>query len=704
MPLESQFSVQVTQPYLNNTFPIRSKEPHDDRIFKHITFPDNHDSLTLRLRTINRNYITESSVLQKQIRTNISSSDLEKDIFRVKAVLSQSDHGILESHWVTQKEINALSVSTHNQYRIRGISRENWKSDWVYSELRDAENDLIIYNMLYDILDLLMSVHDDQIDYVMDYIVRDTFLQIIKENIPQFSTSLEQEELLEANIEEIVSFLASHLQNHPKEQMVTELGEAFLILSRELKKEFQESVMASPLEFSDLYRSYRLLEQYQHKKNDALYLLVDIFLEDRLEKILQNADIEVLLQNQEEMGIYLNGKYDFNIKNELITSMYHASPNENFVTSLNDAVQLLSEPIVYEHLVYQKDESVEKFMRLALRELYAPFAAIDIRLAELEHALEDAYGLDIIGNVIEYATKIDDYELRNLLLNDIISSVIQGDLDMKKDYEIWILDHMLNLFKDSRKALLIEYRFPEFFEVIMDIGESFRHTYRTTLEQTHESMTNEITESSRIHATAWGSLLKESYTIALQSTHQLAKVKDIKDYHENTHIGLLDYAEMYCKWLKKQIDESFIAMIRNHVKHHLTDIEQDIQEDLLSNPLDIAWLHVIQTHFSIHDESLISLRGSVDQEVIISNWEQDEYKSILPKEVYHNLFKHHLRDPNKYRILEKKQTELSHELRDVFKMDGTDIVQYALGDITKDWPLGVFRLGTNTLKGEVSNL
>lgn len=38
----------------------------------------------------------------------------------------------------------------------------------------------------------------------------------------------------------------------------------------------------------------------------------------------------------------------------------------------------------------------------------------------------------------------------------------------------------------------------------------------------------------------------------------------------------------------------------------------------------------------------------------------------------------------------------------MFIIDGSDVVQYALGEMENGWSLGVFKLGVNTLKGEVS--
>jgi hypothetical protein len=726
MPLESQFSVQVTQPYLNEPFPVRSTEPHHDRIFKHITFREDTSDFTLRLRAINHNYITASTVLQKHVHTNIAADDARQEIFRVKAVLSQSDCGIDESYWVTQKSMDSGHASTHNQYRIRGVSHQNWKSDWVYSELRDYDNDLIIYNMLYDIIDLLMTVHDDQIDYFMDYIVRDIFVKIIKEKAPEIATSLDLEDLQAVGLVELLSILADQADANPKEQIVAKLGESFLALSNELKKEFRENVLSSPTEFAELYRVYKLFDLYRSKNQEAFQLLMEIFLEERLEKLMGQTNIEVLLQNDAEMGIYLNSTYEFDIKSELIKAIYSASPDDSFVTKLNDAVQLLSEPIVFENLVYKKDETVEKFLRLALTELYAPMVATDVRLLELEHALEDAHKVEALGSIVEYATFIEDYEIRTMLLYDVVESAIKGDLNLERDYEISIIEHILGFMKDPKKALLIDYNFDEFLEVFMNVGESFRQAYNKEFGKANEQKTVQLVDRSQTSHTIYASTLTEAYQAALRDTHHLAQLKSMKDTTERTHVGLIEHVLHQYHLFKQAVNEALTSVIQSRMTHqyHISkafmqeniqaalnenarhqSIEQDSKhaEYLFANQIDEVLLADILQYFVAPEYSQVMLRDIAAQQDMVWEFVWKDSQTALPEELYYNLFQHHLRDPNRYRILESKYVELSHDLRDLFIIDGTDLVQYALGDMGEDWPLGVFRLGINTLKGEVSS-
>lgn len=747
--LESGFSVQVTQPYLNEPFPIRPVEPHEDRLFRHITFHEDESEFTLRLRAINRSYITESAVIQKKVQTNLFINDISAEPFRIKAVLSQPEHGITESHWVTERSTEGAFASSHNQYRMRGISKEGWKSDWVYSELRDFDNELIVYNMLHDILDLLTTVHDDQIDYLMDYIVSDTFIKVLTEKAPLLATSLDPEEFQTATITELLSVLSSRDEMGPEETVMSQLGEHFAVLADEMKKEFKENLMTSPEEFAILYRMYNLFDQYRERKQDVIGLLMEIFLEDRLEKLVQKTDIEVLLQNDEETGIYLNGVYEFDIKNELITSVYAASPNDSFVTKLEDAVQLLSEPVVFEELAYNANEQVGKFLRMALAEVYTPMVAMDERLLELQSELEDRHEVSVTGSIIEFTTMDEDYETRHMLLFDVVEALIKGDLELRKDYEVAILDFMLNSFIDSRKTLLIDYNLGESLEVFMNLGESFRQEYQKTflhpVESTHAIMTDswqthQVTERSSLSEvtnvtltdrlqmkdkTAQSSLsdaytatlagdwnlrnkkdkssLVERYHIAMTSNVQLGQLKDKETVKEELHARLFDAVMQRYQSFKQSVDEKIHSIIQDGTHHEELHHGEIVQEHLSASQRDNATLIDISDYRQASEDSIVDLLEWLGSQDTVTDITWQESNPVIPEDAYFNLFKHFLREPHKFPYLENRHVALSHDLRDMFFMDGTELVQYALGDMDDGWPLGVFRLGINTLKGEVSN-
>jgi hypothetical protein len=700
--LESLFSKQVAQPFLKKEFPLY-KETHDDRLFKHITFFEDDIDVKMRITAVDSNYKAlkqSSSATQRVIKTNLYVEDPTKEKFRIKAVLSQEDHGISESYWVTDKHVDPDYAMSHNQYRIRGISSRGFKSDWVYSEIKDFNNDLIVYNMLYDVLDLMLTVHDDQIDYLMDYIVSDTFIEVIQEMEPVFGTNLDNEETKAASIQELLTMLSSRNEIGPKETFASKLGEQFLIIANELKMSFKENFMSSPKEFSELVKSYRLIDQYQDNKTDFFQLLLETFLEDRLQDIVQKSDIEVLLQNAEEMGIYLNGRYEFNVKNELITSVYNASPDDRFVTSLNDAVQLISEPVIYEALAYSKDETLERMIRMALTEIYAPLAAIDKHLVEIETDLIDHHEQKVSSSIVEFMIEQEESVVRHMLVNDIVEAVIKGDLEVIDDYHSDIIDIMIKFMNDSRKALLIDYDFDETLSVLMSVGENFRKEYVKEFYDHREEQI--ISIHNKVHSTSLLKLngVKESYMAYLSEAQRISSISPVREEVEDYKVNLLDSILHDLSWIERGFESVLSAAWKEDF-----DNETQKQNTLWSDSFKVAYRDELHTRFNNERSSVNTRYSLLTDEKFIQNqiMKQSHLKDglvSLQSDTYYNLFKHHLRDPNKYPILASHRVDIDHNLMDYFQLDGNERIQYALGDLDDKWPIGKFKLGTNTLRGE----
>jgi hypothetical protein len=428
---------------------------------------------------------------------------------------------------------------------------------------------------------------------------------------------------------------------------------------------------------------------------------MEIFLDDRLEKCVQKTDIEVLLQNDEEMGVYLNGRYEFDIKAELINAVYSASPSDGFVTKLQDAVSLLSEPVIFESLVVEKNENVGKFLRLVLEEVYTPLVAADQRLVELEHALEDVTDVKSTGSIIEFATMKDNEEYRTMLLFDVIETLFTGDMELKQDYETTILEHVLNFMNDSRKALLIDYHLGEVMQIFLNMGESFRHQYAKTFNQVNEPQVIQFRDASRTDSTKSVRSLKDAYMTALDDTYRLCLVKNPENITETQHVSVIDRVLHQYDVFKKTVNDVIQATIHDQTVQHLTTDHMIHSESMPTGSIDTALSRDITAYFQTHENAPSVFIERVGHSDITAQIDWQEDKAVLPEDVYYNLFKHLLRDPNRYPILERKEQEFMHDLRDMFFLDGTDEVNYAVGDMEDGWPLGVFKLGVNTLRGEV---
>lgn len=631
-PLQSRFSTQVSAVAVSEPFPIVNRDSHDDRLFRHIAFPAEQDNVQLRLRTINTKDGTESTLTCKTVATNIAVTGAQHEVFRVKTVLLQPDHGVYESYWATQKRVDSEAVSAYNQYRIRGISKESWRSDWVYSNLRNSDGELIIHNMLHDILDLLLSVHEGEIESLIDTIAYDAYISILKEQVPDYMTVMELDDAKTASIRDIMNLSGNKGSMGQEESIVSSLGEGFAFIADSLKSTFAERIVASPSEFSSLVRTHKVLDRYASEKTDFIYLLLESFLDDCLGKIIQSSNIEAILQNEEENAVYIKGSYEFAIKRELITSLYDSSLSDAFVSHLDDAVQLISEPVIFENLIYGETEYVEKVLRYALMELYVPLVGIDKRFIDLMHEQDDEYEHQFSSSLSEYTLEKDSDILRNALLSDIFKTAIQGDILLEQEYEHRIIDVFLQKLIDSKK-ILVDYYFEEILSVLLDAGEAFRHEYSSIRCIQKENQKIQMKEDAILRADSLKTP-KEEYLV---------------------------------KWQDKILSEFNTSPV--HKKESF----------------QVKWLDELIHHYMVASHQI-----------------HDEVK-VLGEDEYYKLVKNYLYHSNRHLILDKNIVDIRHDLKDQFFMKEEELVQYTLGDFSGDATIGVFRLGVNTLKGEVSN-
>src|SRR5690606_6192756 len=102
-------------------------------------------------------------------------------------------------------------------------------------------------------------------------------------------------------------------------------------------------VVSSISSFSELVRSYKLLDRFQEEQTDFFTLLLESYLDDQLDQIVEKTKIEAILRNDEESHILLQSLYEFDVRGSLIAFDSAAQINDSFVSMMNDAVKLISE-------------------------------------------------------------------------------------------------------------------------------------------------------------------------------------------------------------------------------------------------------------------------------------------------------------------------------------------------------------------------
>ncbi|OXB94764.1 hypothetical protein [Parageobacillus galactosidasius] len=675
--LESNFSKQVVVPFLNQSFPIEQQK-REDRLLRSITFPSDTQT-ALRLHAINHNYKVVSTIERRTINLHIPEDEwnAETDKLRIKAYLSIPVDGVRESHWVTQHHVDYGMVQSHNQYRVRGVSTQGYLSDWVYSEIRDDENDLILYELLYEIIDTLQAINDKDVTYLLDYALEDMFNTIFSSGKPIPSTSFAL-----------------------NDEIKTKINELLQVFSAIFTSSFKEDVFASPKEFTEIARTYKLLEKYQETKTDFLALLIEHYLEEKYEELIKKVDLEVFLKNDEEMQVLLQSMYEFDIKNELIRSLHDIEPHDRFVTSLNDAVELISEPIVFEQLKTTPKETIEQFMRLAFQELYIPLLIMDKRAVELTHELFDESSFESKGDIVEIDTINEEDVYKLLLVYDVLELLMNDLVDPEMDFHIQFIEKIIQTANQEQLSLFIEYSPIEFIEWMTNIRESFQTKYLSLANSLSYQINAQIKENTNIkHSSSMYSLLHQvntqidddselhflKGTVSLKDVY-MAKIKEFNELKEKLEFPSYQF-EFILKILESAFNQTNLSKVESDHNLSLTS-EEDyfIQENKKKFHHKLAQKILMNEHIINHSNKwFVSLKESLKSypiESFFNTW------NLNPASLYNEL------------LLEKKELEIHQDLEDAFIMSGEEVVRYMLGEIGGGWPLGQFVLGINTLKGQ----
>jgi hypothetical protein len=698
--LESNFSKQVVVPFLDQPFPIEQQK-REDQLFRSITFPSDTQT-ALRLHAINHNYKVVSTIEKRTINLHIPEDEWnpETDKLRIKAYLSIPVDGVRESHWVTQHHVDYGMAQSHNQYRVRGVSTQGYLSDWVYSEIRDDENDLILYELLYEIIDTLQVINDKDVTYLLDYALEDMFNTIFSSGKPLPSTSFAL-----------------------NDEIKTKINELLQVFSAIFTSSFKEDVFASPKEFTEIARTYKLLEKYQEAKTDFLALLIEHYLEEKYEELIKKVDLEVFLKNDEEMQVLLQSMYEFDIKNELIRSLYDIEPHDRFVTSLNDAVELISEPIVFEQLKTTPKETIEQFMRLAFQELYIPLLIMDKRAVELTHELFDESSFESKGDIVEIDTINGEDVYKLLLAYDVLELLMNDLVDPEMDFHIQFIEKIIQTANQEQLSLFIEYSPIEFIEWITNIKENFQTKYLSLMNLLSCQMNTQIKEDTQVKKSSLMSLLQ--YPINTQIKEDIGVKNSLSVYPLTHQVNIQMDADHKLNILKETTTLKDACMAKINEFHALKEKVKSpfYQMEFIVKTLESAFHQINTTNIeSGYNLSLISeedyfiqtnkerfhhelVQKILMNEHIINNLNKwfvffKESLKSYPMELFSNTW--NLNPSSLYNelCLEKKEIEIDQDLEDEFIMSGEEVVRYMLGEIGGDWPLGQFVLGINTLKGQ----
>lgn len=697
--IESDSSAIVTQPYYKEAFPLLLHANQEDRQWKQITIPATDPHATFRLQAVNRNQEKETALVRKHVPTSIYLEQSYDLPFRIQSVLSQALHGVTNSSWVVAEKRHSDPVRAFNQYRLRGVSKEGFKSQWVYSELRDVQNDLLLYEMLYEVMDQLIGIQDQSIDFWMDYVVSDLFIKLLNDHAPLLATQINPEEKVMKTILETLHVKQSG-DVSPQDKAWVALGEALQVVSDSLKEEWQEQVVSSMEEFALLMKKYQLFERYQEKAQDALSLLLTIFLEDQIEAVSQKSNLEVYVQNLEESGIYLTGVYDLRILMEHVTAVNHPSLDERFVSKFNDAVQLLSEPIVYEMVTTHSKEEVTRALRMVIIDLWGMLQTMDQTWTEILTDLSDTHELSMQAGIVEFETITEEVRIRYMLLQDLFVALLSKEDEVELLVPISLLDHVVGAWLDRRMNLQVDYLLEETVAVMKFVENAWQQAMTSSLATVQE--VKPFSMSDQANATARTTTIrspKEHLFAWMQEMATTALTKTSDSFHESKQTKLIDDWLVYASTIPNHQAESFTNDLLDRWVIRAMSLTPSLQETLLTQWMD-AW-------YLSSDESLWMSEKIQREwlETFILEWLREK-GPIIETFLAHatdpseTLFKHFPRLAYPLWMQEKMNAEVSQHPSDYYFLEGKEDVHFAMGSMDNGWPVGNFQLGTNTLKGE----
>lgn len=626
------------------------KHSHLDRSFKTISLP--LDDNKVRIKAIGQDGNEVALIEQKTVNLDISKDEYESSnpIFRVKAKLSMAVDGIKESEWVTFKTLKGNELQEINQYRIRGVTKNNSVTDWVYSNIKTKENEDILFELIHDLLEILDTVQDDEIEYMFDSLVQDMFISYFQDD----------ETHLERNYD---------LDN----KRAIKLKEMKKLLKNKLQDDFRENVVSSFSYFSDLMRTYQILDRFEAENKDFLAYVLEAYLDDKLEKIIQEINYEAILQGDEELQALLREVYHFNIKRSVTQLFHEIKPEENFVTNITDIVKLFTEPEAFEELGYQAREEYYNLFSTLIKDIYLPLVSMVDLTALVEAEFEDEVSIEKEDYLVEYELTVGDDIFKNNFLRDILSMLFK-----EKDLEMDIFPIFSEIFiypKLERKInLWLEYKPVEFIEYLLNVSENVE-AHLKTLEKNNIHLINANINENHLH----------------QNACKKINIRYLIELHQNESINILNTTK------RKEKQEMLVIhlVLKNIAElkknfNYFNDVFQFILSDYVTSKKtkgDISYKESSSLLFEDSYKLLELLEFVFGQE-----WKRIGFKLHSEQVYLPNLYDDILQFMNDYLDI-----KLNPNCKDSYILKAKEDVRYFLGELNGKDVLGKFILGESTL-------
>lgn len=713
-----------------------------DRLKTVATLKHNQEG-KMRIRTIREDGATISVLAFK-------NEELDVDLFdtiRIRAVLKENDYFIPYSEWVNYDYLGDDTAEEVNQFRIRGVSKEHLRSQWVYSNIRNKDNEEILFKLLHDFLDVTLNVYDTEIDVVTDFVLGDQIVMLIKEHAPEMYNALELNEEMKYRLSELLAMNESYTPNTLEEEMLTHLLETFSMELGAFNQTISEYFYASIEEFSILMQSFKFTDQLDFVLTDR-EKITDIIaaLEDSYEKIVKQSNLEVFLSNDSNSSVFLASCFKMDVKAESISEYFKISFSDAVVSTIQSTVQLLVSQEVSDIAdAVIKDVPYTEFLGY-MSDVLPMFKLLEQAEASLLMHAKDNFMMDLSENPIQYITFDETGMFNYELAYEMFSFIGEEFLGLNIDGERF--DLFTHVFT-AKPLILIDRLVEEFFNhSIKDEFDILDKVDR--LDYIAEIFENRILSDFDIAVKKVATTPADEYRIErIEDALIMSSILYYNHYDlDYLGYGLLsggistggesDNGDVY----GQSFDERNVSNSRDYsvdTQHNaisamgehgggntvhtdaidgyrgltlLATNEEGInryregaQVGLINDNQVITMLELLNA--VNQDETLfLESKGILLQELmkLASSYEGEfgfrEEMKVSKKEHAHRLVLFLLRENVPSVLPESMLYKYLINLTDHYLIDGREKIQYGLIDKEGEYPIGNFIIGTNTINGE----
>lgn len=689
----------------------------------------------MRIRTIREDGKTVSVLALH--KTVIDAKPTEK--IRIRAVLNSNQYGLPHSEWVTHDFLEQHIAQDVNQFRVRGVSKDLFRSPWVYSNVKNAENEEILFQLLHDFLDVTMSVYDNQIDIVTDFMLGDKFIALIKEHAPEMYNALELAEELRYRLTELSIMTTDYIPQTLEEEMLMHLLEACSLQASDFHHTLNEYFYASMEEYSLLMQSFKRQDTVNFVVNDHETLQQTLHhLEEIYENIVKRSNLEVFLENDSNSQLFLESFFKLEIQAETISHYFDLGFNDSVVSTIQSAVQLLVAQDVEDLIDGQiQDVPYTEFLGF-VSDVLPVYKLLEDAFAQMLMHAEDAHSLEIHENPAQYVLFNDEgglfttelvYDFFEFIGRELVENFVDDD---RFDTFSHIFSARPLVMIDRAVEELFKFQAEDEYHTLPTIGriDRFMELYEVRIKQDFDLAMKKITttpvddfvvervEESLIMSSilyydhydldylGYGNNSSgnntggESEDVGINSDdamHSMADNHARRDFYPMGDVGGGDSSnptttDAYRGFKAFSGSTDPLARYREGKQVGLI---QDIRRMTM-----IDFLKLVSTLDQLTEESKMAIMKDELSREETKRFNFKESKVIGRKDHVHRLVLFLLREGIPQTLPELMRFDYRIQLKDFYIIDAEEKVQYGLIDKEGDNPIGGFVVGTHTLTGE----